>query len=176
MWFIISGIIAFVIYGLYRESKNPGGGNASKLQRAPAPVTEWIPEAREAADEYGLPVEIILAQIWQESTGNPEEVGSAGEIGLMQIKPGAVQDLRAFGYGSFQNWQTDPAENIMAGAAYLHLQLQRSGRLHSALAETSSTALESYNEGYAGAEKDLGPDEYAQEVLSKANKLGYARQ
>ncbi len=55
--------------------------------------TRFDHEIRGAAARHGLPPELVRALIFRESRFNPEAVGAAGEVGLMQILPqGAVAD------------------------------------------------------------------------------------
>lgn len=174
--YVIAAIL--VLWLAYRAAKNKategkpkpvddtGGGYANSIKNAPAAVAQWEPLSKEFAMRYGLPKEIILAQIWTESSGNPNAVGSAGERGLMQLKQIAIDDLRENGYGRFEDWKENPATNIHAGAAYLDLQLKRAGNL--------KEALGSYNQGYRG--NILAPffgNVYEEKVLTKAKQLGY---
>ena len=70
-----------------------------------------------AAARFGLPVELIEAVIAAESGGKARAVSSAGALGLMQLMPGTWGELRIrLGLGSDP---FDPADNIVAGAAYL---------------------------------------------------------
>lgn len=103
-------------------------------QEAPAPV---IPEAeaeieapeavspeigrytallRTYAKEYGVPFELAQAVVKVESNYNPMIRGSAGEIGLMQIKPATA---RMMGYAGGVRGLFDPETNIKYGMKYL---------------------------------------------------------
>jgi len=167
---IIAAVAAIVsLFGLPGTEVN----KVRNLKQAPPAVRRWNDTVKKAATKFNLPPEIIMAVIWQESLGDPNATGSAGEKGLMQIKPIAAEDILKNGYQNYPNWQTNPKHNIMAGSAYLALQLRRTGKMGNAIAETKTTALESYNEGYSKSKEDFGADEYAQEVISKAQKLGY---
>ena len=46
----------------------------------------------QTAARHGLPAPLVMALVWKESRFNPDAVGSAGEIGLMQVLDGAVSD------------------------------------------------------------------------------------
>lgn len=48
---------------------------------------EYLPFYQEASKRTGIPVAVLVAQGKQESNFNPDAVGSAGEIGIAQIKP-----------------------------------------------------------------------------------------
>jgi soluble lytic murein transglycosylase-like protein len=78
-----------------------------------------------AAVRFALPSELVRAVIAAESDGRPDAVSSAGAMGLMQLMPGTWAMLRArlsLGPDPF-----DPADNILAGAAYLRELLDRYG-------------------------------------------------
>jgi soluble lytic murein transglycosylase-like protein len=78
-----------------------------------------------AAARFGLPGELVRAVIAAESDGRPDAVSSAGAVGLMQLMPATWAMLRArLGLGPDP---FDPADNILAGAAYLRELLDRYG-------------------------------------------------
>lgn len=166
-------LLAVAISAVWKIIYDAGFKGSPLPDKVPSDVQRWKGDAMQYAKQYGLPWHVILAQIWQESLGDPNAVGSAGEIGLMQLKQIAIDDLEIMGFGTFPGWKDDPEMNIKAGTAFTKLQLIRSGSLHSSLANVRSTALEAYNEGYAGSLKDLGPDEYADQVMEKAQMIGY---
>lgn len=90
-------------------------------------------------EEYGIPPEIIIAQISRESCFNPEVVGAAGEVGYLQIHPVTV----TFITGETGLDVSDPRENISAGAWLLHYFIDRGYSLNEALI--------CYNEGEGNA-------------------------
>jgi len=56
-------------------------------QAAPQPeptIEEWLTDAEA---QYELPSGLLRAVAWVESKMNPNAVGSAGEVGLMQLHP-----------------------------------------------------------------------------------------
>lgn len=78
-----------------------------------------------AAPRFGLSSDLIWAVIAAESDGRLEAVSSAGAMGLMQLMPATWAMLRArLGLGGDP---FDPADNIVAGAAYLRELLDRYG-------------------------------------------------
>lgn len=175
IFLLVTFAIGFLVWRrFYSVSKAAKNNYGTSTSTAPAAVTEWATHAQQQAAKYDIPKELILAQIWQESTGDPEAVGSAGERGLMQLKPIAIEDLKESGYGSFEGWDKIPSVNIAAGAAYLDLQKKRAGRffIEDDFRDYSS-AMEAYNEGYQESKKDLGPDGYDTEIRNKAEILGY---
>jgi len=46
------------------------------------------------AEKHGVPATLIKAVIWKESKFKPNIRGKAGEIGLMQLMPGAIEEWR----------------------------------------------------------------------------------
>lgn len=83
------------------------------------------PQVETAAARFGLPVDLIETVIAVESNGQPRAVSSAGAMGLMQLMPGTWAQLRLrLGLGADP---FDPADNILAGAAYLRELRDRYG-------------------------------------------------
>ena len=80
-----------------------------------------------AAARYKLEPALIKAVVWQESRFNPNDLGGAGELGLMQIREAAAYEwaasehLAAFDHAAC----LDPATNTLAGTWYLKQTLQR---------------------------------------------------
>jgi len=70
----------------------------------------------EYAREYGVPEELAYAVVQIESNFRPTVKGTAGEIGLMQIKPATA---RLMGYKGPDYGLYDPETNIRYGMKYL---------------------------------------------------------
>ncbi|WJH40305.1 transglycosylase SLT domain-containing protein [Aliirhizobium terrae] len=68
------------------------------------------------ANEYDVPTELALAVVQIESSFRPTVKGSAGEIGLMQIKPATA---KLMGYDGKATGLYDPETNIRFGMKYL---------------------------------------------------------
>ncbi|WP_082476858.1 lytic transglycosylase domain-containing protein [Rhizobium sp. Leaf371] len=68
------------------------------------------------AQANGVPLDLAHAVIRVESNFNPKARGSAGEVGLMQIKPATA---RMMGYGGSRAGLFDPETNIKFGMKYL---------------------------------------------------------
>ena len=68
------------------------------------------------AKSYGVPADLAHAVVRVESNFNPKARGSAGEIGLMQIKPATA---RMMGYRGSTKGLYDPETNIKFGMKYL---------------------------------------------------------
>lgn len=71
---------------------------------------------RQYADQYDVPVELAMAVVRIESNFRPTAKGSAGEIGLMQIKPATA---KLMGYKGRASGLYDPETNIRFGMKYL---------------------------------------------------------
>ena len=84
----------------------------------------------------GLAVELVLAVILVESSGNPFAVSKAGAIGLMQLLPSTAEAVAAeIGL----RWTGpellfDPSANVQLGVAYLRQLIGRYGDVETALA------------------------------------------
>jgi soluble lytic murein transglycosylase len=104
-------------------------------------------QIRAAARRYGVDATLIRAVVWQESRFDPEAVGKAGEIGLMQVTDPAAQEwAEAEGvYPVAEACLFDPMTNVLAGTWYLRKLLRRYARTEHPLVY----ALAEYNAGRA---------------------------
>ncbi len=82
--------------------------------------------ARAAARRHGIPEDLFLRLVTQESGWNPGAVSHAGAIGLAQLMPDTASLL-----GVDAN---DPTQNLDGGARYLAQQFRDFGTWHLALA------------------------------------------
>ncbi|MBX5475610.1 MAG: lytic transglycosylase domain-containing protein, partial [Clostridia bacterium] len=124
----------------------------------PAGTRASIAEAvvREAS-RRGVDPWLVVSVIKVESDFNPDEVGSAGEIGLMQVLPGTARLVarNVFGIDGFDpTLLFDPDWNIRIAVAYLADRLR-------AYRGDAAMALTSYNAG-DGVKR---PNAYARAVL-----------
>lgn len=92
---------------------------------------QYVSMAKDAARRYGVPQELFLRLVQQESGWKPHARSHAGAIGLAQLMPGTAASLRVNPH--------DPYENLDGGARYLAEQYRtfKSWRL----------ALAAYNAG-----------------------------
>lgn len=113
--------------------------------------------ARRAASQYGVPTDIFLRLIDQESNFNPTVVSPKGAIGLTQLMPGTARDLGV-----------DPKnieQNVFGGAQYLRQMMDRyPGNMEKALA--------AYNAGMGNVDKYNGIPPFQETQNYVKNILG----
>jgi len=86
----------------------------------------YLAVARDAATRHGIPQDLFLRLVQQESGWNPNAVSPKGAVGLAQLMPQTAAHL-----GVDPN---DPLENLEGGARYLRLQYNEFGDWRLALA------------------------------------------
>ncbi|NLR96548.1 lytic transglycosylase domain-containing protein [Rhizobium sp. P38BS-XIX] len=124
--------------------------NSSTLQNRYSPlITKY-------AKENGVAVELATAVIRIESNFNAKTRGSAGEIGLMQIKPATA---RLMGYTGRAKGLYDPETNIKFGMKYLAMAQNLGG------GQTCNTILK-YNAGHGATRMNPISKRYCGKVLA----------
>ena len=108
------------------------------------------------ASANGVPVELATAVVQIESNFNPKKRGSAGEIGLMQVKPATA---RLMGYSGSVKGLYDPETNIRIGMKYLAKAQQLGG------GPTCNTILK-YNAGHSATRMNPISEKYCGKVLA----------
>lgn len=100
--------------------------SCSLSSRYPAEVRQWCAQIESAAQDVGLPANLIAAVILQESGGDPKAYSSSGAVGLMQVMPrdGLAADFMCVNGPCFASRPTtaelkDPDFNIQYGSQYL---------------------------------------------------------
>ena len=89
------------------------------------PVNRWATEIAAAANRFDVQPQWIRVIMQAESGGIPSAISPAGAMGLMQIMPDTWIALRQR-YGLDAD-PYEPADNIMAGVAYMRELLDRYG-------------------------------------------------
>lgn len=140
-------------------STGQGTGVASPNVREWGNVNRYDDIVAAAAQQYGVPANLIKAVMRAESNGDARAVSPAGATGLMQVMPMHV--------GGDQSVLFDPATNIDVGARILMDNYRRFGSWENAvkayLAGTpNSTAVDAHG---------TGVDTYWQRVNSYWNEL-----
>ena len=99
----------------------------------------YLNAARSAARSAGVPEELFLRLVQQESAWNPRAVSHKGAIGLAQLMPGTAAYLGVDPH--------DPKDNLNGGARYLAEQHRKFGSWRLALAAYNAGpgAVEKYN-------------------------------
>lgn len=100
----------------------------------------YLAMARDAARRHGVPEDMFLKLVQQESGFNPTAVSHKGALGLAQLMPGTAQVLRVD--------PLDPYQNLDGGARYLMQQYRAFGNWRLALA--------AYNAGPGAVKKHGG--------------------
>jgi soluble lytic murein transglycosylase-like protein len=100
---------------------------------------EYLTLARDAASRHGVPEDLFLRLVQQESGWNPGALSPKGAIGLAQLMPDTAAYLGVDA--------TDPRQNLEGGARYLREQYNTFG--------TWPLALAAYNAG-PGAVQQYG--------------------
>lgn len=109
-------------------------------------MVDYRQAAAEAAQRYGIPTDLYLRLVQQESGFNPGAKSHAGAIGLGQLMPGTARDL-----GVDPN---DPIQNLDGSARYLRQQYDTFGDWTNALA--------AYNAGPGAVQKYGGVPPFAE--------------
>ena len=105
---------------------------------------EYLPVARAMAAKHGIPEDMFLRLVQQESGWNPGALSSKGAVGLAQLMPGTAERLGVDA--------SDPHQNLDGGARYLRMMFDRFGSWRLALA--------AYNAGPQAVEKYGGIPPY----------------
>ncbi len=105
---------------------------------------EYLSMARSAASKHGVPQDLFLRLVQQESGWNPNATSNKGAHGLAQLMPGTAAKL---GVNA-----RDPRQNLDGGARYLRQMYDRFGSWRLALA--------AYNAGPEAVEKHGGIPPY----------------
>lgn len=100
--------------------------------------------ARSMAVRHGVPTDLFLRLVQQESGGNAKARSHKGAIGLAQLMPGTAKVLRVDPH--------DPNQNLEGGARYLRQMYEKFG--------TWRLALAAYNAGPEAVQKYSGVPPY----------------
>ncbi|WP_412098990.1 lytic transglycosylase domain-containing protein [Defluviimonas sp. D31] len=106
----------------------------------------YLDAAKTAARRHGVPEDLFLRLVQQESGWNPKAVSNKGATGLAQLMPATARRL---GVNA-----TDPHDNLDGGARYLRMMYDRFGNWKLALA--------AYNAGPEAVAKYDGVPPYAE--------------
>ena len=107
---------------------------------------QYLEVAKAAARKHGVPEDLFLRLVQQESGWNPGAKSHKGATGLAQLMPGTARKLGVN--------IDDPQQNLEGGARYLRMMHDRFGSWRLALA--------AYNAGPGAVEKNNGIPPYAE--------------
>lgn len=101
---------------------------------------EYLETAKTAARKHGVPEDLFLRLVQQESGWNPKAESVKGALGLAQLMPDTAARLGVD--------PTDPGQNLDGGARYLRAQFERfrSWRLALAAYNAGPDAVEKYGD------------------------------
>lgn len=118
---------------------------AALASATPANVPpDLLPIYQAAAKRTGIPVDVLIAQGKQESGFNADAVGSAGEIGIHQVKPSTAANPGYGLPGIDPATLKDPAVNIGFAADYMRA---KAGNVNFNDPAAVDAALKSFNGG-----------------------------
>ena len=133
---VYASVLALAVLAVAAESTRIEGSSAKARPSAAQPAKPAlfpacpVPVAYRAAFQTAaartrVPTSLLVATAYEESRMDPNALSGAGARGLLQVMPATARELGA---------GEDTAANILAGARYLHRQLDRFGDLDLALA------------------------------------------
>ena len=126
-------------------------------------LSKWKQDIISKSNKLSSNKFIIASMIIQESSGNPELVGLAGEIGLMQITEAALSDVNRISNTKYNfNELFIGSINIEVGIRFFELQFKR-------MNNDTFEALRAFNAGETGARNNKNLSKlYAETVLERA--------
>jgi hypothetical protein len=140
----------------------------------PPQLEPYRSDIESASQQTGVPANLLAAQIWQESRGNPgaASTNSNGmtDAGLMQVDPATFASLQQEHPALQGKNLSDPSSNILAGAYYMSDMSKQFGG-------NWDEALRAYNSGpdqvNAGNLSDvsIGDPNYVNEVTQFASTI-----
>ena len=108
--------------------------------------SQYLPHARAMARKHGVPEDLFLRLVQQESGWNPSARSNKGARGLAQLMPGTAAKLGVDA--------SDPIQNLEGGARYLRMMYNTFGDWRLALA--------AYNAGPGAVAKYRGVPPYSE--------------
>lgn len=128
----------------YKKGEDPATEDVPKFRGSYR--GEYLEVAKAAARKHGVPEDLFLRLVQQESGWNPGAVSHKGASGLAQLMPATAERLGVD--------IDDPAQNLEGGARYLRMMYDKFGSWRLALA--------AYNAGPGAVEEHDGIPPYAE--------------
>jgi len=136
--FLVAGGCASlsVAFSTASAEKTPAGslqaGRAQAISGGSCPLPfRFRPAFEHAAGDTGLPLALLVSVATVESSFRAQARSHAGALGLLQVMPATARELALDA--------DDPPSNVLAGARYLRLMLDRF--------DSTELALAAYNAG-----------------------------
>lgn len=137
------------------------GSTTAEWARALPPAGQrFAPLIARAADQAGIPPQLLAAVAWTESGFDPGAVSPAGARGLVQLMPRTAEGLGVDA--------TDPAQSLAGGARYLREQLDAFGG-------RTDLALAAYNAGPTAVRRAGGIPAYPETQAYVSRVLDHVR-
>ena len=136
----------------YSDRLKPNAPKKDKVETGSLPRYKgnykgaYLEVAKAAARKHGVPEDLFLRLVQQESGWNPHAVSHAGATGLAQLMPGTAAKLGVD--------PSDPQQNLDGGARYLAMMYAKFGSWRLALA--------AYNAGPGAVERHGGIPPYTE--------------
>ena len=130
----------------YKAGKVAKGGSEAVPKFRGAYKGKYLEVAKTVAKKHGVPEDLFLRLVQQESGWNPGAVSHKGATGLAQLMPGTARKLGVD--------IADPHQNLEGGARYLRMMYDKFG--------SWKLALAAYNAGPGAVEKHGGIPPYAE--------------
>lgn len=157
--FCVMGLAAVIVLGGFSITPAEAGSarllksNSSRVAVAKR-TDKYDALIASEARANGVPLSLAHAVVRVESNYKPNMRGSAGEIGLMQVK---LQTARGMGYRGGAKGLYDPATNIRYGMKYL-------GKARSLAGGDLCGTILKYNGGHGATRMTKGPLRYCGKV------------
>jgi soluble lytic murein transglycosylase-like protein len=126
------------------QPKRAGDAEGTGLRYGGSYKGEYLEEAKTAAMRHGVPTDLFLRLVQQESGWNRYAKSPKGALGLAQLMPETARLMRVDPH--------DPKANLDGGARYLRMMYDKFGNWRLALA--------AYNAGPEAVEKHAGVPPY----------------
>ena len=148
---IIIVVIAVLYFVFFKNKKiEPDEELAKPILKLIASIKNRYDKfVSEGSNNYKIEKQIIFGIIYVESGGHPGAIGGVGEIGLMQIRQGALTDSNKYTGNKFTLKElTDPRKNILVGTGYL------AWLYYTQTKKDLKKTIQSYNAGWGTVQKN----------------------
>lgn len=157
--FFSAGVVVLLLLAILKGYRLADNWRLGRLER------RFLPMVTQQAHKHGVSRPLLQALIWKESRWRADCLGSKGEVGLMQIMPGAITD---WSRGTGQPMPPpktllQPEVNLEIGTWYL----AKAARRWQGYRAQEVLQLAEYNAGYSRVAKLWKPPNKNQAVPVK---------